>query len=92
MDVAPATYRPRVEMFTEDNGENNKEWIGVAAKLDAFKVIDLKICEMSMSNMGINRKQVPRFIISISFAPDEIERLKANSYINLQCQLTRPVG
>jgi uncharacterized protein len=83
LDIALVIHGPTVGMFTEDNYENNREMIDLAAKLDAFKVIDLKICEMSMSNMGVKREQVPRFIESVPFAPDEIERLKTNGYINL---------
>ena len=83
LDIALVIHGPTVGMFIEDNYGNNREMIDLAAKLDASKVIDLKICELSMSNMGVNREQVPRFIESVPFAPDEIERLKANGYINL---------
>ena len=83
LDIALVIHGPTVGVFTEENYENNKEMIDLAAKLDAFKVIDLKICEMSMSNMGVNREQIPRFIESVPFAPDEIDRLKNNGYINL---------
>ena len=55
----------------------------LAAKLDAFNVIDLKICETTMNNFGITRDEVPSFIESVPFAPDEIEKLSAEGYINL---------
>ncbi len=83
LDIALVIHGPTVGMFTEENYENNREMIDLVAKLDAFKVIDLKICEMSMSNMWVSSEQVPRFIESVPFAPDEINRLKNNGYFNL---------
>ena len=67
----------------EKNYEKNKELVDLAAKLDAFNVIDLKICEKSLSSRGVSQDEIPSFIEPVPYAPDEIKRLTEEGYINL---------
>ena len=83
LKIEMVIHGPSVNMFTIENYEKNKKLIDLAAKLDAFNVIDLKICEKSLENEGISRDQIPAFIDSVPYAPDEIRRLSENGYINL---------
>jgi intracellular sulfur oxidation DsrE/DsrF family protein len=83
LEIALVIHGPIVEMFTEKNYQKNKELVDLAAKLDAFNVIDVKICEKSLANRGLSSKEIPSFIESVPYAPDEIKRLTADGYINL---------
>lgn len=83
LDIALVIHGQNINMFTQKNYEQNKSMIDLAAKLDAFEVIDLKVCEWSMSQQGIQRSEIPSFVESVPFAPDEIKRLTAAGYINL---------
>lgn len=83
LEVAMVIHGPSVNLFKQSNYDNNKNLVDLAAKLDAYNVIDIKICEASMSQFEVNRTEVPDFIESVPFAPDEIKRLDQEGYINL---------
>ena len=83
LEIALVIHGPTVEMFMEKNYEKNKELVDLAAKLDAFNVIDLKICEKSLSSRGVSQDEIPSFIEPVPYAPDEIKRLTEEGYINL---------
>ena len=51
----------------------------IAEKFPDYK----KICETSMSSMGVERSEVPAFIESVPYAPDEIRGLGEEGYIKL---------
>ena len=83
LEIALVIHGPTVDIFTERNYQKNKELVDLAAKLDAFNVIDVKICEKSLTSRGLSSNQVPSFIESVPYAPDEIKRLTREGYINL---------
>ena len=83
LDLVFILHGPDVHLFTDNNYQENKPLVDLAARLDAFGMIDMKICETYMSNFKINRNEVPPFIESIPFAPSEIKRLTDIGYINL---------
>ena len=83
LEIAMIIHGPSVDLFREKNYEKNRKLIDLAAKLDAFNVIDIKICETSMDRFEVSRGEVPAFIDSVPYAPEEIERLSAEGYINL---------
>ena len=66
--------------FTRENYQSNKSLVDRAALLDAFEMIDIRICETWMNKNGISRSDVPPFIDTIPFAPEEIRRLEAEGY------------
>ena len=61
----------------------NKDLVDLAARLDAFKVVDLKVCEASMDSLGVTNMDIPAFIETIPFAPDTMNELREQGYINL---------
>lgn len=83
LDLVLILHGPDILLFTNDNYKENKPLVDLAARLDAFGMIDLKICETYMSMADIQRSEVPPFIESVPFAPREIERLTDIGYINL---------
>jgi len=83
LEIAMVIHGPTVNLFRQDNRIHNSEIIELAEKLNTSNVINFKICETSLSREGVNREEIPKFIESVPFAPDEIERLKGNGYLNL---------
>lgn len=83
LEIVLILHGPDINMFTLQNYEKNRPLVDLAAKLDAFDIIDLRICETAMSIMGISRNDVPPFIESVPYAPAEINRLTDEGYINL---------
>jgi uncharacterized protein len=83
LDIVLVLHGPDINIFRQENYIQHKPLVDLAAKLDAFEIIDMKICETSMSKMGIERSEVPAFIESVPYAPDEIRRLGDEGYIKL---------
>lgn len=83
LDIVLILHGPDINIFRQENYNKHKPLVDLAAKLDAFKIIDMKICEKSMSSMGVERSEVPAFIESVPYAPNEIQRLGEEGYINL---------
>lgn len=83
LDIVLILHGPDINLFRKKNYSENKELVDLAAKLDAFKIIDMKICETAMSFMNVKRDEVPPFIESVPYAPAEIERLTNEGYFNL---------
>ena len=83
LEIVLVLHGPDINFFRQENYEKHKPIVDLAAKLDAFDIIDMKICETSMSSMGVERSEVPAFIESVPYAPAEIRRLQEDGYINL---------
>ncbi|MBI1732489.1 MAG: DsrE family protein [Gammaproteobacteria bacterium] len=83
LDIALVIHGPSVQLFTQSAYLEHRELIDLAARLDAFGVIDLKICETSLREAGIADADIPSFIERVPYAPDEMIRLTRNGYINL---------
>jgi uncharacterized protein len=83
LNIVLILHGPDINIFRQENYNQHKPLVDLAAKLDAFEIIDMKICETSMSSMGVERSEVPAFIESVPYAPDEIRRLGKEGYIRL---------
>ena len=83
LDIVLILHGPDINLFINKNYEKNKYIVDLAARLDAFDVIDMKICDTAMSELGVSRTDVPAFIESVPYAPTEIERLTDEGYISL---------
>ena len=83
LEIVLVLHGPDIDIFREQNYNKNKPLVDLAARLDAFDIIDMRICETTMSSMGVERSEVPAFIESVPYAPREISRLLDEGYINL---------
>lgn len=83
LEIVMILHGPDIEWFREDNYEQNRQLVDLAAKLDAYEVIDMKVCEMTLNKRGVDKDDIPAFIESVPFAPDEFKRLTGEGYINL---------
>jgi intracellular sulfur oxidation DsrE/DsrF family protein len=66
--------------FTSSGYDANRELVDRAARLDAYRLIDVRICETWMTENGIERSEIPAFVEPVPYAPEEIERLQAEGY------------
>ena len=83
LEIVMILHGPDIGLFTQSNYEQNQQLIDLAAKLDAFNVVDMKVCETAMNSLGVNPNEIPPFIESVPYAPAEIERLQQEGYISL---------
>ena len=72
---------PEVVFFAISNYEQYRDIVDQAARLDAFEVVDLRICETMMSEYGLEPDDIPSFIERVPFGPGEVERLQREGYV-----------
>lgn len=70
-----------VKLFFRRNYAVNKMLIDRAAKLDAFNVIDIKVCETWMHINGESLKELYPFIETVPLGPAEERRLVKQGYL-----------
>lgn len=70
-----------VRFFFRRNYPQNKALVDRAARLDAFKVIDIKVCEtwMRINNEGLS--ELYPFVDTVPFGPEEEKRLLSEGYL-----------
>ncbi|WP_428241309.1 hypothetical protein [Gynuella sp.] len=79
--IALVLHGDEVETFLHENYQANKEIVDLAAKLDAFNIVDIQICETWMGEHGISREQLPPFVNTVPYGPAKEEELKKQGYI-----------
>jgi uncharacterized protein len=83
LKIVMVIHGPDIDWFTQQNYEHNRQLIDLAARLDAYDIIDMKVCEQTMSARGVIREDIPSFIESVPYGPAEIEHRLRDGYINL---------
>ena len=73
--VVLVLHGPEVEFFSINNYDRYRDIVDQAARLDAFDVVDVKICRTMMEIKGIPRDDIPSFIEQVPLGPAEVERL-----------------
>ena len=79
--VVLVLHGPEVEFFSSSNYEKYKDIVDQAARLDAFDIVDVKICQTMMSIQGVARDDIPAFIEQVPYGQAEIERLVGEGYV-----------
>jgi intracellular sulfur oxidation DsrE/DsrF family protein len=79
--VVLVLHGPEVAFFSIRNYEKYKDIVDQAARLDAFDVVDVKICQTMLDMQGIERADIPAFIEQVPLGPDEVERLRQQGYV-----------
>lgn len=70
-----------VKLFFRRNYGSNKMLVDRAAKLDAFNVIDIKVCETWMRINDESLKELYPFIETVPLGPAEENRLVEQGYL-----------
>lgn len=68
-------HGPEVEIFFKDNYDEYKKIVDLAARLSAFGVVDVRVCETQSGIMGRSRSSIHSFIGTVPFGPTEVQRL-----------------
>jgi intracellular sulfur oxidation DsrE/DsrF family protein len=79
--VVLVLHGPEVEFFAISNYPRYKDVVDQAARLDAFDVVDVKICRSMMERLGVGRDDIPAFIEQVPYGPGEVERLVREGYV-----------
>lgn len=66
--------------FTRSNYAANRALIDRTALLDAYRLIDVRMCETWMRANGISKDELLPFIDPVPYAPDEVRKLTAEGY------------
>lgn len=74
-------HGPEVEFFSIQNYEQYRDIVDQAARLDAFDVVDLRICQTMIGARGIERTDIPSFIEQVPYGPGEVQRLQQEGYV-----------
>jgi intracellular sulfur oxidation DsrE/DsrF family protein len=79
--VVLVLHGPEVEFFAISNYSRYKDVVDQAARLDAFDVVDVKICRTMMQRLGVEPDDIPAFIEQVPYGPGEVERLVTEGYV-----------
>lgn len=80
--VAFVLHGPEARSLLVENYSTNKVLVDLAARLTAFQVVDIQVCEGWMKSRGVEKDDLPPFIGSVSLGPVEKKRLiKEEGYV-----------
>ena len=74
-------HGPEVEYFSRVNYRQYKGIVDKAAQLDAFRLIDIRVCSTYLRQHNISIESLPPFVEVVPYGPDEELRLKAKGYV-----------
>lgn len=78
--IAVVLHGEEIKAFVRSNYRSNKELVDLAARLDAFNVIDVKVCKRWMGANGIMANQLPPFVDPVPYGAGERDRLQKAGY------------
>jgi intracellular sulfur oxidation DsrE/DsrF family protein len=78
--ISVVLHGEEIKAFVRSNYRSNKALVDLAARLDAFNIIDVKVCKRWMGANGIMASELPPFIEAVPFGIGERERLKKAGY------------
>lgn len=79
--VVLVLHGPEVEFFVIKNYDEYRDIVDQAARLDAFDVVDVKMCQTMIGERGIKQNDIPSFIELVPYGPGEVEQLKQEGYV-----------
>ena len=77
-DVPPVVlllHGAEARSLLRSNYATNKQLVDLAARLTAFELVDIKVCETWMGNQRLDKIKLQPFIGTVPFAPAEEKRL-----------------
>lgn len=69
--------------FTSSGFARNRMLVDQAARLSAYRLLDVRMCETWMRENDVAPEDIPAFVRTVPYAPEEIERLEAEGYVPL---------
>ncbi|MGK0474844.1 MAG: intracellular sulfur oxidation DsrE/DsrF family protein [Oleispira sp.] len=78
--ISVVLHGEEIKAFVRSNYRSNKALVDLAARLDAFNIIDVKVCKRWMGANGVMASELPPFVEAVPFGVGERERLKKAGY------------
>jgi hypothetical protein len=78
--IAVVLHGEEIKAFIRSNYRKHKALVDLAARLDAFNVIDVKVCKRWMGVNGVIANQLPPFVEAVPFGAGERVRLEQAGY------------
>lgn len=69
------------EVFRKQNYQQHKHIVDLAAQLEAYNVVDIKVCEMWMRVNKMEPGDVPAFVDTVNYGPWQEFKLKREGYV-----------
>lgn len=82
--IEPITFvlhGDEINLFRRDNYPDNQMLVDLAARLDAFQVIDVRVCETWMLDNQVSAADLPPFVEVVPFGPDYVAGLRRQGAI-----------
>ncbi len=80
--IAFVLHGPEVEFFASMNYGQYKSIVDKAAQLDAFQLIDVRVCSTYLRINNISPDSLPPFVDVVPFGPEEEQRLRSRGYVD----------
>ena len=68
-------HGPEARSLFASRYAENKSLVNLAARLTAFKVVDIKVCETWLGSKALDASELPPFIGTVPYGPAEEKRL-----------------
>lgn len=78
--IAVVLHGDEIGAFVRSNYRDHKELVDLAARLDAFKVIEVKVCQRWMGENDVEANQLPPFVEPVPVGLGERNRLEKAGY------------
>ena len=73
--LAMVIHGPEVAVFFSENYPQYKRIVDLAARLSAFNVVDLKVCQTQIDHLTKEKPTLPPFVEEVPYGPGEVKRL-----------------
>jgi intracellular sulfur oxidation DsrE/DsrF family protein len=78
--IAVVLHGDEIGAFVRSNYRDHKELVDLAARLDAFKVIEVKVCQRWMGENDVEANELPPFVEPVPVGLGERNRLEKAGY------------
>ena len=78
--LALVLHGDEVRAFLRSNYQSNRDLVDLAARLDAFNAVDIQVCETWLRNAQIQRSELPAFVETVPYGPDQEKALLEQGY------------
>ena len=82
-DTALILHGPELKYFALSNYAQNRDLVDLAAKLDAFQIVEIKACSTKLRSLDLQPQDLPAFIEIVPYGPGEVERLVNDGYLKM---------
>lgn len=82
-EIALVLHGPELNFFAIRNYAEHQALVDLAAKLDAFQIIEIKACLTKMRELHLEPSDLPGFIELVPLGPEEVRRLEGDGYLKM---------